>query len=143
MFPRAKHIISKGIAVYATPIFQSTTPAAHPTTGLGIYSYLPMSPCPLPQPSPVDLVFFTDASGESALTPITLIGTVQPPHTEGHYRMDHHTGHTIYGTSSHAEVAAMADAITRLGATLPAYRPHTVRVWFVVDARVDTHYSSA
>ena len=69
--PQAKHIISKGIGVYATPILQPTTPVAHLATGLAMYAYLPMNPCRLPQPSPADRVFFTDASGESALTPIT------------------------------------------------------------------------
>ena len=32
----------------------------------------------------------------------------------------------------------MADAISRFAATLPAFLPHVVRVWFVVDATVDT-----
>ena len=39
--------------------------------------------------------------------------------------MDHHTGHTTYRASPHGE----------LGGQLP----HIVRVWFVVDATVDTH----
>ena len=50
MSPQAKHIISKGIGVYATPVLQPTTPVAHLTTGLAIYAYLPMNPCRLPQP---------------------------------------------------------------------------------------------
>ena len=33
----------------------------------------------------------------------------------------------------------MADAITEIAAHLPAHSPHIVRVWFVVDATVDTH----
>ena len=53
--------------------------------------------------------------------------------------MDHHTGHTTYGASSHGELGAMADAITKISAHLPAQLPHVVRVWFVVDATVDTH----
>ena len=48
--PKAKHIISKGIGVYATPILQPTIPVAHLATGLAIYAYLPMNPCRLPQP---------------------------------------------------------------------------------------------
>ena len=32
----------------------------------------------------------------------------------------------------------MADAITQTAAHLPAHSPHIVRVWFVVDATVDT-----
>ena len=59
--PQAKHIISKGIGEYASPILQPTTPVAHLTTGLAIYAYLPMTPYRLPQPSPADLLFFTDA----------------------------------------------------------------------------------
>ena len=137
--PQAKHIISKGIGVYATPILQPTTPVAHLATGLAIYAYLPMNPCLLPQPSPADRLFFTDASGESALTPITGGANLQLTHTGGHYHMDHHTGHTTYGSSSHGELGAMADAIAEIAAHLPAHLPHIVRVWFVVDATADTH----
>ena len=53
--------------------------------------------------------------------------------------MDHHTGHTTYGASPHGELGAMADAIAEIAAHLPAHLPHIVRVWFVVDATVDTH----
>ena len=71
MSPQAKHIISKEIGVYATPILRPTTPVAHLTTGLAIWAYLPMNQCRVPQPSPVLQLFFTDASGASAFTPIT------------------------------------------------------------------------
>ena len=101
MSTQAKHIISKGIGVYATPILQTTTPVAHLTTGLAIYAYLPMNTCCLPQPSPAELLLFTDASGGSALTPIT----------GRHYHMDQKTGHTTYVASSHGELGNMADAI--------------------------------
>ena len=70
-----------------------------------MYAYLPMNPCRLPQPSPADLLFFTNASGESALTPITGGATLQLTHTGGHYHMDHHTGHTTYGASSNLGTA--------------------------------------
>ena len=53
--------------------------------------------------------------------------------------MDHHTGETTCGPSSNGELGAMADAIIRLAATLPAFLPHVVSVWFMVDATVDTH----
>ena len=137
--PQAKHIISKGRGVYATPILQPTTPVAHLTTGLAIHAYLPMNPCRLPQPSLADRLFFTDASGESALMPITGGATLQLTHTGENYHMDYHTGHTTYGASSHGELGAMADAITEIAAHLPAHSPHVVRVWFVVVATVDTH----
>ena len=73
--------------------------------------------------------------------PITGGGTLQPTRTEGHYHMDYHRGHTTYGASSHGEHGAMADAITKLVATLPAFFPHLGRLWFVVEATVDTHLS--
>ena len=53
--------------------------------------------------------------------------------------MDHHTGHTTCGASSHGELGAMADAIAEIAAHLPAHLPHIVRVSFVVDTTVDTH----
>ena len=136
---RAKRIISKGIGVYAIPILRPRNPVAHLTTGLAIYAYLPMNPCRLPQPSPADLVIVGDASGESALAPITGAATLQLTHTEAHYHGDHNTGHTTHGASSHVELGAEADAIAQIAAHLPALVPHIVRVWFVVDATVDTH----
>ena len=139
MSPQAKHIISKGIGVYAIPVLQPTTLVAHLTMGLAIYAYLPMNPCRLPQPSPADRLFFTDASGESTLMPVTGGATLQLTHTGRHYHMDHHTGHTTYGASSHGELGAMADAIAEIADHLPAQLPHIVRVWFVVKATVDTH----
>ena len=125
--------------MYATPILQPTTPVPHLTTGIAIYAYLPMNPCRLPQPSPADLLFFTDASRESAVTPITGGATLQLTHSGGHYHMDHHMGHTAYRASSHGKLGAMANAIAKTAAQLPAHLPHVVRVWFVVDATVDTH----
>ena len=139
MSPDAKRIIPEGIEVYATPVLQPTTPVAHLRTGLAIFAYLPMNPCRLPQPLPVDLLFLTDGSGESALTPITGGATLQLTHGGGHYHMDHHAGHTTYRASSHGELGAMADAIAKISAHLLAHLPHVVRVWFVVDATVDTH----
>ena len=96
---------------------------------------------PMPPPATVTggRFFFTDASGESALTPITGGATLQLTLTGGHYHMDHHTDHTTYGASSHGELGAMADAIAEIAAHLPAHLRHIVRVWFMVDATVDTH----
>ena len=130
MSPRAKRIISKGIGVYATRILQLRTLVAQLTTGLAIYAYLRMNPFPVPEPIPVDLVFSTDTSGES---------TLQLTHTEQHYHMDQHTGHTTYGASSHGELGAIADVIAKIAGHLPALLPHVLQVRFVVDATVDTH----
>ena len=87
----------------------------------------------------MDLLFFTNASGESAFTPITGGATRQLNHTGGHLHMDHHTGHTTYGASSHREVRAMADVIAEIATHLPTHLSHVFRVWFVVDATVYTH----
>ena len=125
--------------MYSSPILQPTTPVAHLTTGLAIYAYLPMNPCCLQQPSATDLLFFTNASGESALTPITGGATLQLTHTGEHYHMDHHTDHTTYGAASHGKLGAMANAIAKIAAHLPAHLPHVVRLWIVVDATVNTH----
>ena len=133
MSPEAKHIISKGIGEYASPILQPTTPVAHLTTGLAIYAYLSLTPCRVQHPSPADLLFFIDASGESALTPITGGATLQLTQTGGHYHIDHHTGHTTYRASSHGELGAMAEASAEIATHLPVHLPHVVRVSFVVD----------
>ena len=88
---------------------------------------------------PADLFFSTDTSGESAPTPITRGATLRLTHTDGHYHIDHHTDHTTYGASAHGELGALANAIAKVGAHLPALLPHVLRVWFVVDATADTH----
>ena len=124
MHPGAKRILSNGRGVYVTPILWPKTTVANLTKVLAIYAYLPMNPCCLPQPTPTNLVFLTDASGKSALTPITGRGTLQLTHTEGHYHMDHHTGHTTYGASSHGELGAIADPIAKIAAPLPALPQH-------------------
>ena len=123
MSPCAKCIISKEIGVYATPILQPTTPLAHFTTGLAIYAYLPTNPCRLPQPSPANLIFLSDASGESAVTPITGGGTLQLTHTGPH----HLRGLLTWGTGGHGRRHHKTNL------------PHIVRVWCVVDATVNTH----
>ena len=117
--------------MYATPILQPTTPMANLTTGLAIYAYLPMNPCRLPQPSPADPLFFTDASGESALTSITGVATLQltqnrgtlphgPPHGQ------HHLGGLLpQGTGDHGRRHhRKCDPPTR---PPPASRPGLVR----------------
>ena len=56
-------------------------------------------------------------------------------HADGSH-VEHHTGATIFGASSHGELRTMADAIN---ATPP---PTTIRprnIWVVVDATVDIH----
>ena len=126
--------------MYAAQIIQPATLVAHLTRGLAAYAYLSMNPGCLRQPSPVDLIFFTDASGESARNPLAGGATARLTYTTGEYHMDQYTGHTIYGASFPRELGqAMADNITRLTTTLPANLPHTIIVWLLVDAAVNAH----
>ena len=135
MPPRAKHIISKEIGVYATPILQPRNTVARLTTGLAIYAYLPMSRN------------HHQPTYSSSLTPQANLpsrpspggATLQLTHTGRHYHMDHSTRHTTYGASFHGELGAMAKAIAKIAILLPAHLPHVVRVWFPVNATVDTH----
>ena len=105
--PRAKRIISKGLGVYSTSILQLTTPVAHLTTDLAIYAYLPMNACRPPQPSPANLIFFTDAlrrvcphthhrGSHSATTPHRETVSHGPPHRPHHLR-----GLLTRGTEGH------------------------------------------
>ena len=64
---------------------------------------------------------------------------MQLTYAAGQYHMDHQSGHTTYRASSHGVLGAMAGAMTRLASTVRANMPHTIRVWFIVDATVDTH----
>ena len=50
--------------------------------------------------------------------------------------MEHHTGATISGASSHGELRTLADAVT---ATPPPATIHPRNIWVVVDATVDIH----
>ena len=50
--------------------------------------------------------------------------------------MEHHTGATIFGASSHGELRTMADAVT---ATPPPTTTQPRNIWVVVDATVDIH----
>ena len=50
--------------------------------------------------------------------------------------MEHHTGATIFGASSHGELRTMADAVT---ATPPTKTIRPRNIWVVVDATIDIH----
>ena len=116
------------------------TSVAHLTTGLALYAYLPMNPCGLPQRTFMDPIFFTDAFGESAITsPSRGCIHASMMYTSGQYHMVHRTGHTTYEASSHGELGALADTISKLAGTQPTDTFHILRVSFIVDATVDTH----
>ena len=99
----------------------SITPQQSPA-----YSYpaTPTSSTSLTHPAP------SNASPRSVAPPCASPGTPTGFHVE------HHTGATIFGASSHGELRTMADAVTT---TRP---PTTIRprnIWVVVDATVDIH----
>ena len=50
--------------------------------------------------------------------------------------VEHHTGATIFGASSHGELRTLADAVT---ATPPQSTVRPRNIWVVVDATVDIH----
>ena len=134
--PRAQAIITQGIGVYAAPLLQPTQITARTAQGNPIYVYHPTAIARLPIPSDTDIIYFTDASGTQQRTPRVGCTSVRiTRHADG-LHVEHHTGATIFGASSHGELRTMADAVT---ATPP---PTTIRprnIWVVVDATVDIH----
>ena len=136
--PRAQAIITPGIGVHAAPLLQPTQITARTAQGDPIYVYHPTAITRLPIPSDTDIIYFTDASGTQQRTPT--LGCASVPitrHADG-LHVEHHTGATIFGASSHGELCTMADPVT---ATPP---PTTIRprnIWAVVDATVDIHLS--
>ena len=115
-----------------------------------------LSPVPLVPPSPVlccavvlavclpcplscDIIYFFDASGTKQRTPTVGCASVRITWRPNGLHVEHHTGATIFGASSHGELRTLADAAT---ATPPpaAIRPRNV--WVVVDATVDIHLTS-
>ena len=134
--PRAQAIITQGIGVYAAPLLQPTQITARTAQGNPIYVYHPTAIARLPIPSDTDIIYFTDASSTQQRTPTVGCASVRiTRHADG-LHVEHHTGATIFGASSHGELRTMADAVT---ATPPptTIRPHNI--WVVVDATVDIH----
>ena len=134
--PRAQAIITQGIGVYAAPLLQPTQITARTAQGNPIYVYHPTAIARLPVPSDTDIICFTDASGTQQRTPTVGCASVRiTRHADG-LHVEHHTGATIFGASSHGELRTMADAVT---ATPP---PTTIRprnIWVVVDTTVHIH----
>ena len=134
--PRAQAIITQGIGVYAAPLLQPTQITARTAQGNPIYVYCPTAIARLPIPSDTDIIYFTGASGTQQRTPTVGCASVRiTRHADGPH-VEHHTGATIFGASSHGELRTMADAVS---ATPP---PTTIRprnIWVVVDATVDIH----
>ena len=134
--PRAQAIITQGIGVYAGPLLQPTQITTRTAQGNTIYVFHPTAIAHLLIPSDTDIIYFTDASGTRQRTPAVSCASVRISwHADG-LDVEHHTGATIFGVSSHGELRTLVDAVT---ATPP---PATIRprnIWVVVDATVDIH----
>ena len=134
--PRAQAIITQGIGVYAAPLLQPTQITARTAQENPIYVYHPTAIARLPIPSDTDIIYFTDASGTQQRTPTVGCASVRViRHADG-LHVEHHTGTTIFGASSHGELRTMADAVT---ATPPPTAVRPRNIWVVVDATVDIH----
>ena len=134
--PRAQAIITQGIGVYATPLLQPSQMTARTAQGNPIYVYHPAAIARLPIPSDTNIIYFTDASGTQQRTPTVGCASVRKTRHADGLHVEHHTGATIFGASSHGELRTLVDAVT---ATPP---PTTIRprnIWVVVDAPVDIH----
>ena len=132
--PRAQAIITQGIGVYAAPLLQPTQITARTAQGNTIYVYHPTAIARLPIPSDTHIIYFTDASGTKQRTPTVGCASVRITRHTDSLHVEHHTGATIFGASSHGELRTMADAVT---ATPPPTTIQPRNIWVVVDATVN------
>ena len=133
---RAQAIITQGIGVFAAPLLQPTQITARTAQGNPIYVYHPTAIARLPIPSNTDIIYFTDASGTQQRTPTVGCASVRITRRADGLHVEHHTGATIFGASSHGGLRTVADAIT---ATPPPATIQPRNIWVVVDATVDMH----
>ena len=134
--PRAQAIITQGIGVYAAPLLQPTQITTRTAQGNPAYVYHPTAIARQSILSDTDILYFTDASGTQRHTRTFGCASVRITRHAYGLHVEHHTGATISGASSHGELRTLADAVA---ATPP---PATIRprnIWVVVDATVDTH----
>ena len=134
--PRAQAIITQGIGVYAKPLLQPTQITTRTAQGNPVYVYHPTAIARLSIPSDTDIIYFTDASGTSQRTPRVSCASVRITRRADGLHVEHHTGATIFGASSHGELRTLADAVT---ATPPPTTIWPRNIWVVVDATVDIH----
>ena len=134
--PRAQAIIGHGIGVYAAPLLQPTQITIRTAQGNPVYVYDPTAIARLPIPSDTDIIYFTDASGTQQRTPTVSCASVRVIRRAEGLHVEHHTGATIFGASSHGELRTLAEAVT------PTPPPATIQprnISVVVDATVAIH----
>ena len=137
--PRAQAIITQGIGVYAAPLLQPTQITTRTAQGNPVYIYHPTAIARLPIPSDTDIIYFADASGTQQRTPTVRCASVRITRRADDLHVEHHTGATIFGASSHGELRTLADAVT---ATPPAATIQPRNIWVFVDATVDIHLTT-
>ena len=134
--PRAQAIITHGIGVYAAPLLQATQVTTRTAQGNPVYVYHPTAIARLPIPSDTDIILFTDTSGTQQRTRTVGFASVRITlHADG-LHVEHHTGATIFGASSHGKLRTLADAVT---ATPPPAMIRPCNISVVVDTTVDIH----
>ena len=134
--PGAQAIITQGIGVYAAPLLQPTQITTRTAQGNPVYVFHPTAIARLPIPSDTEIIYFTDASGTQQRTPTVGCASVRITRRADGLHVEHHTGATIFGASSHGELRTLADAVT---ATPPPATIQPRNIWVVVDATVDIH----
>ena len=136
LIPRTQAIITHGIGVYATPLLQPTPTTTRTAQGNALYIHHPRVIARLPIPSNTGIIFFTDTSGDQQRTPTVDCASVRATRRADDLHVKHHTGATIFGTSSHGELRTLADAVITTQPPTPIGL-RNIRV--VVDATVDIH----
>ena len=134
--PRAQAIITQGIGVYAAPLLQPTQITTRNAQGNPLYVYHPRAIARPPIPSDTDIIYFTDASGTQQRTPMVGCASLRITRRVDCLDVEHHTGATIFGASSHGELRTLADAVTAIP---PPATIQPRNIWVVVDATADIH----
>ena len=136
---RAKTIITRGIGVYVTPLLQPTQTTTRTAQGDPVYIYDPTAIARLPVPSDTNIIFFTNASGSQQRTPTVGCASIRVTRRADGIHVEHHTGATIFGASSHGELRTLADTVTT---TPPPTTTQPRNIWVVVDATFHIHLSN-
>ena len=99
--PRLQAIITQVIGVYVTPLLQPTQVTTRTAKGYPVYIYHPTAIARLPVPSNSDIICFTDASGTQQRSPMVGCASMRITRRVDGLHVEHHTGATIFGASSH------------------------------------------
>ena len=134
--PRAQTILTNGIGVYATPLLQPTQTTTRIAQGNPVYIYQPTKIARMPIPSDTNIIFFTNESGNQYRTPTVGCASERITRCADGLHVEHHTGATIFGASTHGELRILADTVSATP-TPTATQPRNI--WLVVDTTVDIH----